>query len=291
MIYIILLLLGLALGSFTNALVWRIYKQDFSKDKRAQKKEHRAKKLKTQNSPLKTRDLSILRGRSMCIHCHHTLAWHDLLPVFSWLNLKGKCRYCQKQIHWLYPVVELTTATLFIASYAFWPFLLLTPFSLLLFTIWLICLVLLIALLVFDAKWQLLPDRLVFPLIGLSAIFATLRIAQPSNYPVTLVDILLSIVIAGGLFYALFVLSKGKWIGGGDGKLGVALGLLLATPSLALLMLFLASILGTVYALPSYLKSRKNSRVPFGPFLITATFICFFFGHNIVNWYLGIIGL
>lgn len=275
MIYIILGLLGMAFGSFVNAFVWRVYKQDFSK---------------TKDKSLKKKDLSVLRGRSMCVHCHHTLAWYDLVPVFSWLSLKGTCRYCKKPIHWQYPIVELTTAALFVGSYLFWP-LSFGVEGVVLLGLWLMALVLLIALGVFDAKWQFLPDRIVFPLIGISIVFASIRLLYPGVHSLGIIGLGASVVIAGGLFYGLFVLSKGKLIGGGDGKLGIALGLLLGTPGLALLMLFVASLLGSLAALPGYIKNKKNNRIAFGPFLITATIICFFFGASIIEWYLGVIGV
>lgn len=276
MIYIVLTVLGLAFGSFVNALVWRIYQQDFNAN--------RSKKLKSH-------DLSITKGRSMCTHCHHTLAWYDLLPVVSWLGLSGKCRYCRKRISPQYPVVEVLTSILFVVSYIWWPMILNTPLSATQFVVWLIGLVALIALLVFDKRWSLLPDRLTYPLMGITGVFAGIAVAQASSFTLGVISAVLSASIAGGLFWLLFTLSKGKWIGGGDWKLGVSLGLLLGKPDLALLMLFLASLMGSIFALPQYIKDRRNSQVPFGPFLIIGTLLSFFWGQQMISWYFGLISL
>src|SRR5580700_9634934 len=113
MIIVVLAVLGLCLGSFVNALVWRLHEQSNPKQKTKNKKQ-KAKQLSAN-------ELSILRGRSMCPDCHHQLAAKDLVPVISWLDLRGKCRYCHRPISIQYPLVELATAGLFVFSYFFWP--------------------------------------------------------------------------------------------------------------------------------------------------------------------------
>lgn len=273
MVILILIVLGLCFGSFVNALVWRLHEQEHPVKK---KKGKTAKKL----------DVSILRGRSMCVHCHHMLSANDLLPVISWLSLRGKCRYCHKPISWQYPVVELATAALFVASYLWWPYAL-DSHGITLLALWLIMAVGLMALAVYDIKWFLLPNRLVYPLIGIGTLQAlyVLAVADDIVRAATLIG--LSVVIAAGLFYVLFQVSKGKWIGGGDVKLGVVLGLALANPWSAFLMIFTASLLGTLYSLPLLLTGRvkRSSHVPFGPFLILATFIVELFGAILIEWY------
>lgn len=271
----VLVVLGLAFGSFVNALVWRVHQQSL------------AKKPRGKSSKLKAQDLSILKGRSMCPHCKHTLAWYDLIPVFSWLSLKGNCRYCKKPISWQYPVVELITAALFVISYVFWPFQLLSANSYLLFAAWLVSLVILVALFIYDIKWMLLPNRLVFPLIGIAGLSALLRASEAENPLQSIVNSLAGVAIASGIFYVLFQVSNGKWIGGGDVKLGVALGLLVGSAPLAFLLLFTASILGLSAAIPQLIqgKAKMTSKLPFGPFLIAATVIVVLFGQQFVDWY------
>lgn len=272
MVYAILIVLGLCFGSFVNALVWRLNQQSLPKKKRA----------------ATNTELSISKGRSMCPNCKHTLKWYDLLPVFSWISLKGRCRYCHQAISWQYPSVELATALLFVASYAWWPFEFDTQGTWLLVS-WLIGLVGLIALAVYDIKWMLLPNKIVFPVtaIGLLSVLGNALLSQ-NPFHIVLIA-LASVAVSGGLFYLLFQLSDGKWIGGGDVKLGFALGLLLGAPDLAFLMLFTASVLGLVISLPAVIlkKSTLSQKIPFGPFLIVATIVTTLFGQNIIDWYMS----
>lgn len=270
MIIVALILLGLCFGSFVNALVWRLHQQALPKKKRVST----------------DKELSVSKGRSMCPHCQHTLAWYDLLPVVSWLSLAGKCRYCKQPISGQYPLIELLTAGLFVASYIWWPTEL-DHRGIFLLTVWLISLVGLVALIVYDIRWMLLPNKIVFPLIAI----ATLSVAGDSLYSDepfhTILMSIGSLLVAGGIFYVLFQVSNGKWIGGGDVKLGFALGLLLGRPDLAFLMLFTASILGLVVSLPAVLskKSKLSSKIPFGPFLIIATIVVKLFGLSVIHWY------
>lgn len=269
----IIFLLGIALGSFVNALVWRVYQQSLSAKKRVASDAR----------------LSLSKGRSMCTHCQHELAWYDLLPVISWLSLAGKCRYCRQSIGWQYPAVEIVTAVLFVVSYMYWPQELLGVTYQLSFALWLAAIVGLVALFVYDARWMLLPDRIVFPLIGLASVYAVLQIIAQSSIG-TAAAIAGSVFVSSGIFYILYQVSAGRWIGGGDVKMGIALGLFLCSPVLACLMLFTASLLGIVYALITGLaKSQKIKVVPFGPMLILATYITMLWGSRIVDWYFNTI--
>lgn len=265
MLTITLFILGLALGSFVNALVWRIHEQSTGK---------------------KSKKHSIMRGRSMCPHCKHELSVADLIPVLSWLALKGKCRYCAKPISWQYPAVELSTAALFAVSYLFWPEKL-QGAEWIQFVIWLACLTGFVALIVYDLRYMILPNRIIFPLIVLASLGALIEsVAENSIDPLR--ASLLGLIIGGGLFYLLFVLSDGAWIGGGDVKLGFLLGILVGGPGQAVLMLFLASLLGTLVALPFLLAKRwsAKNKIPFGPFLITGAIIAQLFGVTILDWYM-----
>jgi len=157
------------------------------------------------------------------------------------------------------------------------------------FGLWLVALIGLIALVVYDLKWMLLPNRIVFPLTALAGTSALIRVFT-SDQPIrALIEVMSAVFIAGGIFYILFQISSGRWIGGGDVKLGFVLGLLLAKPELAFLMLFIASILGLFVSLPALLLKRSNlsSRIPFGPFLISATILVVLFGDSIVHWYMA----
>lgn len=271
MIILGLCVLGLAMGSFVNALVWRLHEQSKPKKKRV----------------AGDRELSITAGRSMCPNCRHTLQWYDLLPVISWISLGGKCRYCHKPISWQYPLVELMTAGLFVLSYVYWPL----NFEIgqtLLFAIWLILLTGFISLTIYDLRWMILPNRIVFPLQALTIFYLLIEIAVSPGLAWTIVqNALLAVVCSAGLFYVLFQMSKGEWIGGGDVKLAVILGLLLGTPLNAFAMLFLASLLGSCVAIPLIIlkKYKRQTKLPFGPFLIMATVVIYLFGAALISWY------
>ncbi|HTE22444.1 MAG TPA: prepilin peptidase [Candidatus Limnocylindria bacterium] len=269
MVYVALILLGLCFGSFVNAFVWRLHEQETRKKlTRKQKK-----------------DLSVVHGRSMCPHCKHGLAWYDLLPVVSWVGLRGKCRYCGHKIDDS-PLVELLAALLFTGSYLAWPYGF-TAGGWLLFGLWLIFLVCFLALAVYDLRWMELPNRIVYPLIVLAAVQTVVKAVVLKDGTGTVIGALLGFLVIGGLFYGLFQLSGGKWIGGGDVKLAFMIGPLVGGATASMLVIFLASLAGTLVSLPLMaLKSlRITSRIPFGPFLLLATVIVYLLGESIIDWY------
>lgn len=254
-----LFIIGLCLGSFVNAAVWRIkHKKD------------------------------MLLERSECTKCHYKLAWYDLVPVFSWVFLKGKCRKCHKPISPQYPLVELAVGAYFVASLAFWPYGFDTVNHLLQFGIWLSAGVALAILFVYDLRWLILPDRVVFPLIGLGAAMATLMALEADSISYFIFSLLGSVAILSGFYFLLYVISKGKWVGFGDIKLGLGLALLLADWQLALLAFFLANLIGTLVFAPALAtgKIKRTSHIPFGPFLIAGFAIAGLFGHEIIQWYM-----
>ena len=102
MYILIIFILGLCFGSFINAFVFRLHEKT--------------------NKQYSNINLSIVNGRSICPNCKHELIPLDLVPIVSWLLLKGKCRYCSKSISAQYPLVEFTTALLFLCSYIYWPY-------------------------------------------------------------------------------------------------------------------------------------------------------------------------
>ncbi len=273
MIIAILIVAGLCFGSFVNALVWRLHEQS----KEIGKKKPNNKYLNK---------LSVAKGRSMCPHCKHELAAKDLLPLVSWISLKGKCRYCSKPISWQYPVVEATTALLFVVSYLYWP-VAIEGAQILSFGLWLVLLVGFMALIVYDLRWLILPDRIMMPLGLIAAFTACVGVATADHPLRALVNTVLAVAVGGGIFYFLFQISSGKWIGGGDVKLGWVLGLVVATPARALLLIFAASALGCLISLPLLAAKRlkPQSTIPFGPFLILAAIVVRLFGHSILYWY------
>lgn len=259
-IALLLVVLGLLLGSFVNALVWRLHEKK-----------------------------NWISDRSECPHCHHKLGVLDLVPVFSWLFLKGKCRYCRKPIPDS-PLVELAVPALFTASYVFWP----EPLEgagLYAFVFWLVFVVGLVALAVYDLKWMLLPDVIVFPLIGLAALQVLGRFILFDGSWQELMGSLTGAAVISGIFYGIFALSKGTWIGFGDVKLAIVLGLLAGGVVPALLVLFVASVIGSLLALPLVLTGRasRKSHLPFGPMLIAGVVVVVLFGQAIIDWYANLV--
>lgn len=272
MIIAVLLVLGAIFGSFVNAVVYRIHEQAALAGKQSAK----AKKLRE--------DLSISRGRSMCPSCHHTLAAKDLVPVLSWLSLRGKCRYCGARIPDS-PIVEVLLGILFAVSYIAWP-LELHGLGLFQFVVWLAVLVLFMALAVYDLRWFLLPDRLVLPVTVLAVVQVAVIAIWQHSYAQLWQPVLAAAIIFG-LFWGLYQVSKGSWIGGGDVKLAAALGLLVATPLRAFLVIFIASLLGTIVSIPLLAQGKKGFKmqIPFGPYLLTATVVVVLFGQRLIDWY------
>lgn len=254
-------LIGAAMGSFAGAVAWRLSKgRDF------------------------------VRERSECEHCHHTLAWYDLVPIISWLQLGGRCRYCRKAIGATTLWVEVVTAVAFGGSFAVWPY----GFDALgtvLFVLWLIALTLLAILFLYDARHSLLPDVIMFPLIAVGvAIFVCKMLWLNVPAGTWVVEAILGLLPVSGLYGMLYVLSGGKWIGFGDVKFGVFMGLVLGWQG-ALVAVFLANYLAFFWIVPSLVRRRvgRESHMPFGPFLITATCIVFLWGEQVLGWLKGVL--
>ncbi len=218
----------------------------------------------------------------MCTHCYHQLSYYDLIPVISWLMLRGKCRYCHKRISFQYPLIEILAAVLTISYVLYWR---LTPISNPVGVISLILILIvlygLISLLIFDFKWYILPTKIIYSLFIVGVVYTILNISQ-----VSLISLLASTLIGGGLFYLLYIVSSGKWIGGGDIRLGFLLGFLLSDFKYAVLLIFLASLIGSLVSifLVSFKKLNIKSTIPFGPFLIFSYIIIQLFGSYILAW-------
>jgi len=242
-------LLGLAIGSFLNVVITRL-------------PAHR----------------SLWGPRSACPGCGASIAWHDNIPVVSFLALRRRCRACGMSISWQYPLVEAVTALAFAAAWwAFGPgidFLVAT-----------ILLSALIAITAIDLRHQIIPDLITLPgvVAGVVANLATQRVPW--------LESLLGIAVGGGLFFVI-ILASGGGMGGGDMKLGAMLGAFLGW-KVVLFSVFVAVVLGGGLAL-GLLASGKRGRtdpIPFGPFLAAGGAIGLFLGERIVTWYLSGFGV
>lgn len=278
--------LGLVLGSFSGATVWRLRARQLRNDENNGEKVN----AKDKRSIAKLKPRAFHKDRSVCLHCGHDLKWYDLIPIASWLSTRGKCRYCRKPIGKFEPIVEISLSLFFVLSFLFWPGELATPLELAQFAIWLIAGTGMAILFAYDMKWFLLPDAVTFPLIGLGAVNALLYILASPSPLESIFSVAWSCLILGGLYYAIYVFSKKQWVGFGDVKLGLALGLLIANWQYAILTLFLANLIGTIIILPLLASGvlRKGAHVPFGPLLISGWAIAGIFGGKIIGWYLSL---
>jgi len=215
-------------------------------------------------------------GRSFCDACKKKLKWYDLIPVLSFLILKGRCRYCQKKIKIEYLAVELATAILFSFQFSVFPpeagGSLTHSFQLILNLFFISALIIIF---VYDLKHYLIPDIVLLPAIGLALISKLLT----PNYQL-LTNSLFAALIAAGFFAFLVLISHETWLGWGDVKLAILMGLLLGWPNI-LLALFASFLFGAIIGVGLILLKKKTfkSQIPFGPFLVGSTIICLYLNH------------
>jgi len=253
-VYVFVFLLGLSLGSFLNSWIWRA----------------------RENIRI------ISNTRSMCINCRRQLSWYENIPVLSWFFLKGKCLGCKKEISVIYPIVELVTA--FLLVFIFHQYVKYVHFSewgLLRDTFFL---TLLIIIFIYDWRYKVIFSSIVWTgtIIGFLINWLFLNFSFSS--------LVLAIFVGGGFFLLQFLVSKGRWIGGGDVRMGIMMGAWLGWPNI-LTALFFAYIFGSVVAIILLLLKKANSKteIPFGTFLALGTFLSIYYGENIIRWYLGLL--
>jgi len=229
--------LGLFLGSFGNVLIWRL-----------------------------PRDESI-GGRSHCPHCGHVLNVRDLLPVISFVILRGRCRYCSKAIALRYPLVELTSMVLFFLA-------LVVSITIVQAVLLGLALWFLILIAVIDAETQGIPDSLNIPLVAVVLMYVFL----------TGSFMLLAPIIAGGFFFVQWAVSGGKWTGSGDIILAAGIGVLLGSTAKVIVMLMVAYIFGSLVAsvLLIMKKKTRTDYLAFAPFLVLSTYITLIWGEKIL---------
>ena len=236
-------LYGIVLGSFFNVVGLRVPKKE-----------------------------SIVSPPSHCTVCNRKLGVLDLIPVFSYLFLKGKCSGCGTKISSIYPIMELVTGILFVLSYA-----------MLGFSGELIIAILFMSLLVIitvaDIAYMLIPNKVLLP-FAIVLFGARLFIPLEPWW-----DSLLGALVGFGVLYLIAVVSKGG-MGGGDIKLFFVLGLVLGTIN-TLVTLFLAALIGSIVGIILLKKSGKGRKtpIPFGPSIAMAAIISYFWGADFVNWY------
>lgn len=257
---------GLAIGSFLNAAIYR---------------------LETEHS--------VWHGRSFCPDCKHILGASELIPLVSFLWQRGRCHYCHRPISAQYPLVEIATGIVFcLLAYWFWPALYLDQFVFnyatilnLLYLGFISCLFIIIF--VYDFKYLLIPDSIVFLGIGGSLLAILVKWFLSGCFFALSCDFfstILATLVGGGFFLILVTISREKWMGWGDVKLGFLLGLFLGWPNI-LVAMFLAFLLGSIIGVLLIVSGSKKlkSQVPFGPFLVVGAFVALLWGQALINWY------
>lgn len=213
-----------------------------------------------------------VRGPSRCPHCNHALGPLDLIPILSFVLLRRRCRYCGRPIAWHYFLVEVVMGMLFVLTF-------ISAGASVKGVFLAVELSLLAVLFLTDLRAHVLPDEISLPAIAL-AVLGVLFFGQ------SIPGALLGAAVAGGFFLLQYLVSRGRWIGGGDIRLGFLLGLLLGWP-LALVALFLAYMAGGVVSALLLVARRRvwGSHIPFGTFLTAATAAAIFFGPRILALY------
>lgn len=248
---VIIILLGMAWGSFLNVVIYRL-----------------------------PRDMSLLRPRSSCPRCGQKIKFYENIPVFSYIILRGKCRYCKARIPVSYFLVEVLTPASFILVYSYYN-LSIHFFAACLFAS------AMIALGFIDFYHQILPDEITLSGLLLALAYSFFR------DDLSLRQALIGAVIGAGfilfVYGAYYLLRKKEGIGMGDVTMMLLIGAFLGW-QLTFFTLVLASFLGVLVGVYFLLAKRKSLQyaLPFGTFLAPAAFVSFLWGERIINWYLNI---
>jgi len=247
---ILIIILGLAWGSFQNVVIYRI--------------------------PLKK---SWFLSRSLCPNCKKNIFWYDNIPLLSYLFLKGKCRNCKHKISIQYPAVELLSALLSLLAYLkfdlSWQF----------FSAFVLISILIVVSFI-DLNHRIIPDVITLPGIVLGLIFSYFN--PQGSLSASVIGFLSGGLSFYLLAYAGEVVFKKESMGGGDIKLAALLGAFLGWKNLIVVILlasFLGALIGGLKLTLS--KSKKDQTIPFGPFLAAASVIALFWGESLIGLYLS----
>lgn len=241
--FIVIFIFGTIIGSFLNVVIYRL-----------------------------NTGLSIKSGRSRCFSCNKTLAWYELIPIFSFLIQKGRCRTCHSRVSIQYLLVEFFTGALFVISSQVVAFnFFYSSFGIAtLFGFYVILESILIVLFVYDLKHKILPSSILYSFVLISFLYAVFLYSIGER---TTLDIFAGIILSLPILI-LWLISKGKWVGFADGILFLGVGFLLGFTLGVQTFLFSFWIGALVAIFLTYLMPKKfnfKSEIPFGPFIILAT--------------------
>lgn len=281
--YIFIFILGTVFGSMINVLIYRL--------------------------PLEE---DVVVKPSHCMNCGARLKPYDLIPIFSYIFLRGKCRHCGEKISIQYPLIEMLTGLVFVGIFYLFGWNI-EPVALIqmipsydvfnLFAIFLLS-VIFLAIFFIDLRHYIIPNELIVVGLISGLVFAVLKsvsfmwsgfnIIQPIAFKWSiLLDALYGSLIGAGAFVGIMLL--GEWMfkkeamGMGDVKLMAVVGLFLGF-KLTVLSMFLAFVVGSiisVFLLATKIKSREDM-VPFGPFIIVGSMLALVWGEQILTWYFGL---
>ena len=246
LIYIIIFLYGIVIGSFLNVCIFRIPKKE-----------------------------NIVRS-SHCMSCGRKLGWRDMVPVFSYIMLRGRCRQCGAKISIQYPLIEALNGVLYVIVFMANGF----TFSSVLYCLMTSALIVIAG--IDERTYQIPASQNLF--LGLLGILMTVY-----DFRLILSHIIGAVVVSL-ILYGLYYFSSGKAIGGGDIKLMAYAGLLLGARNI-LLAFVLACILGSVIHSIRMKVSKKNNLLAMGPYLSAGIFIAALWGNRFWTWYLGMMGI
>ncbi len=238
--------IGLCVGSFLNVAIFRVHEGE-----------------------------QMVRGRSKCMTCEEPLGPKDLVPVLSYIALKGRCRKCKAVVSWQYPAIELVTGLLFVVLYR------LHGMEMVLLRD-AVFVAYLIIIFVYDLRYMYILDKFTIPAM-IVAVLANLWLGIIPAW-----SILVGGLVLAGFFLTQFLVSRGTWVGGGDIRMGALMGFMLGLTH-GLVALFLAYVLGGLvggYLLATGKVDRKTP-IPFGTFLAVGTLLMLLSGDSIISWYLG----
>jgi leader peptidase (prepilin peptidase)/N-methyltransferase len=269
--------LGLLVGSFLNVVILRL------PERMAALWQQEARDILELEAATAQLPPGIVREPSHCPTCQHPLAMLDNIPVFSWLLLRGRCRYCKAAISVQYPLVELLSAVL--SAVIVWKF---GPsWSALagLALTWT-----LIALAGIDLRTQLLPDQLTLPLLWLGLLLSLLPMFVIA--PLAIIGAAIGYLSLWSVYWLFKLLTGKEGMGHGDFKLLAALGAWMGPISL-LPMILLSSLIGALVGGGLMVFRRHDSQVPipFGPFIAAAGWVWFVAGERLLHGYLAMFNM
>lgn len=240
---IIIFLYGIVIGSFLNVLIYRLPKHE-----------------------------NIATKRSHCMECGYQLKWYDLIPLFSYLFLRGRCRKCGTRISIQYPIIEAVNGILYVLIFLRYGLTIETLLYCLLFSA-------LLALSVIDFRTFEIP-------VGFNIFILILGLVRVATDYKNWLLYLIGLVSVSLFLFAIFAITKGRGIGGGDVKLMAATGLLLGW-KLNLLGFVMGCILGSIIHLIRMKVSKEGRTLAMGPYLSLGVVLTVFFGEYIISWYMS----